>query len=70
MERVPVTSTSISSIGYDAKSQTLEVEFVNGGVYLYMSVPPEVHDGFLKAESKGTFYVAHVRNDYPFQKIS
>lgn len=35
MERTSVTSSNINSIGYDADSQTLEIEFNNGAVYEY-----------------------------------
>lgn len=33
MERTPVTSTDICAIGYDADTQTLEIEFNTGSVY-------------------------------------
>ena len=32
MERTSVTSSNINSIGYDADSQILEIEFNNGAV--------------------------------------
>ena len=38
MERTPVTSTDIRTIGYDADSQTLVIEFNSSGVYQYSSV--------------------------------
>ena len=70
MEHVPVTSTSIASIGYHAESLTLEVEFTNGGLYQYLGVPPKTYEEFLTAESKGTFYNARVKNDYPYRKVN
>jgi hypothetical protein len=39
MERHSVTSSNVKSIGYDASSSTLEVEFNSGGIYQYYSVP-------------------------------
>jgi len=39
MLRMSVSSSNISSVGYDPKTQTLEVEFHNGGVYQYFNVP-------------------------------
>ena len=39
MDRIQVRSSNIRSIGYDQKTQTLEVEFLKGGVYQYFDVP-------------------------------
>ena len=45
MERTPVTSTDILSIGYDTDNQTLEIEFIRGAVYQYSDVPPGARQG-------------------------
>ncbi len=56
MERVPVTSTTMSSIGYDQEARTLEIEFVGGEIYQYFEVPEEIYQGLLSAESKGRYF--------------
>ena len=61
MERVPVQSSNIASIGYDRDSSTLEVEFLNGLVYQYFAVPEEVFDGLMHAPSKGSFLDQYVK---------
>jgi len=61
MERVPVTSTDIASIGYDSESRVLEVEFIKGGLYQYSEVPPEEHEGFMAADSKGKYFHARIK---------
>jgi hypothetical protein len=38
MQRTRVSSSSIVSIGYDASSQVLEVQFRSGSVYQYSDV--------------------------------
>jgi hypothetical protein len=53
MNRVPVSSSNLESIGYDAESQTLEIEFHGGGIYKYFGVPPRVHEGLMNAGSHG-----------------
>ncbi|MBB4606146.1 hypothetical protein GGR59_002391 [Xanthomonas arboricola] len=68
MERTPVTSSNISSIGYDADSQILEVEFNNGSVYEYSGVPENEHVGLMSADSKGTYFNANIKKRYPFSK--
>ena len=44
MQRVPVDSSSIASIGYAPEQQVLELEFRQSGeVYQYFNVPAEEH---------------------------
>jgi hypothetical protein len=69
MRRVPVASSSIASVGYDADEVTLEVEFVTGRIYRYVGVPGYIHDAFMTAPSKGQFFNAFVRNRYLYEEI-
>ena len=55
MEREPVSSSTILSIGYEFGSQTLEVEFKHGGIYQYDNVPETVYQQFMDSTSKGSF---------------
>ena len=69
MDRTPVTSKNIVSIGYDYSSCTLEVEF-QGGIYQYYNVPGEVFEGLMQAPSKGSFLDQYVRKaGYAFAKV-
>ena len=52
MDRQQVSSSSIRSVGYDPQTQTLELEFHNGGVYRYANVPEAVYRGLMLADSK------------------
>jgi hypothetical protein len=70
MRRERVSSSSITSVGYDADIKTLEVEFVSGRVYRYRGVEEEVHEAFLRASSKGKFFNEHIKDAYPFELIS
>jgi hypothetical protein len=54
--RVPVTSSNLKAVGYEPGTSTLEVEFVNGGLYRYDAVPEHLHRGLMSARSKGTFF--------------
>lgn len=68
MERTHVSSSAISSIGYDERSSVLEVEFSSGAVYDYLNVPERVYRDLLKAPSIGSFVSRRVRDRYPFVK--
>ncbi|MEK7651401.1 MAG: KTSC domain-containing protein [Patescibacteria group bacterium] len=71
MQRTPVSSTNISSIGYDPQSATLEVEFTSGDVYQYFNVPERLYDGLLKAASPGQFLnINIIQYGYRYQKRS
>lgn len=69
MERTPVTSTNILSVGYDPDQEILEIEFVRGTVYQYFGVPMGVYEGLMAADSKGRFVDANVKNTYAFVKL-
>ena len=69
MERISVNSSNVSSVGYDADSQTLEIEFNSGGVYQYSGVPESVYEGMMGADSKGKYFHANIKNTYPYSKL-
>jgi hypothetical protein len=69
MRRTAAKSSSVVGVGYDPRSKTLEIEFVSGDVYRYFDVPAEVHSDLLNSESKGRFFMAHIRDVYRFTKI-
>ena len=57
------------SVGYDAQSQILEIEFQSGAVYEYLGVPREVHQELMSAESKGQYFNSEIRDDYEFVRV-
>jgi hypothetical protein len=69
MNRQPVSSSNIASIGYDADSQTLEIEFLNGGVYQYFDVPTYVHEELMNASSHGQYLAQNIKGIYRFSKV-
>ncbi len=62
IERVPVTSSNLRSVGYDDASRKLAIEFRNGVIYEYTEVPPEIHAELMKAKSHGKYFHSHIRN--------
>ena len=69
MQRQHVNSSNIESIGYEVESSTLEIAFLNGGVYQYSSVPESVYQGLMRAGSHGTYLEDHIKNRYGHRKI-
>jgi len=70
MHRIQVTSSNIRSIGYDAQSAVLEVEFTSGDVYQYFNVPEYLYQQFFNASSHGQFLNDNIRYNYRYQKVS
>jgi hypothetical protein len=69
MDRKSVSSSNISSIGYDPQANVLEVEFTSGDVYQYFDVPDHLHELFLNASSPGQFLNENIRYNYRYQKV-
>ncbi len=69
MKRLSVESSNLASVGYDAQTQTLEVEFNHGGVYQYFDVPESEYEALMSASSHGSYFSANIRNDYEYQKL-
>jgi hypothetical protein len=61
-----VDSTTLATIAYDAAEQTLWLEFRSGAVYVYSSVPSDVHQALLLADSKGVYFNRHIRGRFPY----
>jgi hypothetical protein len=69
MNRQPVSSSNIASIGYDLESQTLEIEFLNGGVYQYFDVPQHVYEELMSASSHGQYLASNIKGAYRYSKV-
>lgn len=70
MNREPVESSDLSSVGYDLSTKTLEIEFNSGGVYQYFDVPENTHYELMSAPSKGKYFHKFIKNVYRYQKVS
>ena len=70
MNRTPVSSSNLRAIGYNPETQTLEIEFLNGGLYSYSGVPASVHASLMSASSHGSYFDANIKKGgYPFKKL-
>jgi len=61
-------SSVFSRMHYDAATQTLEIVFVSGKVYEYLSVPRREYDAMKAASSKGTYLNQHIKPKYSFRQ--
>jgi YD repeat-containing protein len=69
MERKRVNSSKIRAVGYDEKSQVLEIEFSNGQVTQYVKVYPEVYRRFMAAPNPTSFYDDKIAEEYTGRRV-
>ncbi|MCY3637186.1 MAG: KTSC domain-containing protein [bacterium] len=65
----PVSSSNVSSIGYDAETSCLFIAFNNGSLYSYDNVAVDTYREFINAPSKGRFVAYRIRGKYPYRRI-
>lgn len=69
MERKPVSSSNIASIGYDEATSTLEIEFLNNSIYQYFDVPQHIYQGLMNADSHGQYLAQIIKGVYRYSKV-
>jgi len=69
MERQSVDSSMIAAIGYDAETQTVEVEFKRGAIWQYEGVPAPVYQAMMESESIGKYFNAEIKGQYPETEV-
>lgn len=69
MNRTPVISSNLRSVGYDSATRTLEIQFIKSGIYQYFDVSAEAHAGLMIAYSKGRYFDTHIKPRYRYRKV-
>jgi hypothetical protein len=70
VNRIPVSSSNLASVGYDLESRILEVEFLDRSVYQYLNVPSYIYSGLMSASSHGSYLDSHVKNaGYRYRRV-
>lgn len=70
MNRIPVISSTITAVGFDDASGTLEIEFTNGRTYHYFDTPQHLFDTIVGgAVSAGQYFNDNVRGIYRYARV-
>lgn len=69
MHDFDIDSTLIHSIRYDETHRMLDISFNDDGAYRYYEVAPEVVEELLDSDSKGRYFVDHIRDRYLFTRV-
>lgn len=68
-ERIPVVSSNIASVGYDAEKKVLEIEFHHGAIYQYFDVPVRVYEELMNSAAKGSYFMNELKDKFKYQKL-
>lgn len=69
MDKIPISSRNIASVGYDASTLTLEIAFHSGDIYQYNGVHQSEYDSLMKASSHGKYFRKNIKDVYPYTKV-
>ncbi|HKV40201.1 MAG TPA: KTSC domain-containing protein [Blastocatellia bacterium] len=70
MSRVPLSSSTVASVGFQPETQVLEIEFTNGRIYQYQPVPEWQYEALMAADSKGIYFNKSIRSaGYSYSRL-
>jgi KTSC domain len=71
MKWLTLESKMLSAAAYDDSKQILYLRFRNtGDVYRYFDFPTANYQSFLRAESKGRFFLSRIRNHFRYERMA
>jgi hypothetical protein len=63
-------SKLLASSAYDATKHTLYLRFHSGEVYRYFEFSQEQYREFLDADSRGRYFLNHIRNQFRYERMA
>jgi hypothetical protein len=70
LERQPVKSRILRSVGYDESTKILEIEFQTGLVYQYSGVIPKVYADFMHSDEIGKYFSEKIRPRFQTKQVA
>jgi hypothetical protein len=69
LERLPVKSRILRSVGYDDSTKILEIEFQNSLIYQFLDVPPKVYADLMHSGEIGKYFTDKVRTRFRTKQV-
>lgn len=69
MNHVPVVSSNLKSVAYDAESRKMQVAFTNGKTWEYVDVSPGHHEALVAAHSVGKHYSQFIKGKFEGKEV-
>jgi len=71
MRWAALESKMLSAAAYEDSKQILYLRFRNtGDVYRYFQFPAAEYQAFLNAESRGRFFLSHIRGRFRYERLA
>jgi hypothetical protein len=65
----PLESKLLAAVAYVPLRRVLYLRFHSGEVYRYLIFPAERFQELLAADSQGRYFLSHIRNHFPYQRL-
>jgi hypothetical protein len=65
-----LSSSIISSIGYDDEQQLLEVHFSDGDIHQYLDVPVEKFKALMATDAHESYFAHNIRGMYEYRQVA
>jgi len=63
-------SKLLAASAYDGGKRILYLRFRSGEVYRYFEYPEEQYRQLLEAESRGRYFLSHIRNQFRYERLA
>ena len=71
MRWLTLESKMLSAVAYEGSKQLLYLRFRNtGDVYRYFEFTAADYQAFLTSESKGRFFLSHIRDHFRYERMA
>ena len=70
MDWQPIESKMFTAAAYAVERHTLYLRFTSGEVYCYFEFPEDHYQEFLHAESRGRYFLSHIRDHFRYERLS
>ena len=70
MNRFPLPSPMLRSVGYEAVTTTLEIEFSSGCIWRYFGVPERRYQSLMAADCPASYLEQHIKQVFRAEKVA
>jgi hypothetical protein len=66
---IPVSSSKLKAVGYEASPMILRIEFFKDGTFEYYGVPELIYNDLMSADSLGVYFKRYIKDRYRYVKV-
>jgi hypothetical protein len=65
----PLESKLLAAVAYVSEKRVLYLRFHGGELHRYFTFPAEQNQEFLETESQSRYFLSHIRNHSPYERL-